>query len=328
MKQDSSAASTRTLCPGHLDLALDVRDGLGGAGQKTLPSRWLYDDIGSALFEAICLLPEYGVTRAETRILARCAPLLAARLGHVPRVVELGSGSGGKARGLLAALLQSGPVSYLPVDLSDAALVQCGQDLSSLPGLDVREIRDDFLPGLRAATLGRPTRQPLLVLFLGGTVGNIARVAAADFLRELRAALLPGDVLLLGTDLVQPEERLLEAYDDPTGVTAAFDLNLLARLNRELGANFDVLRFAHEARWNSPERRVEMHLRARRSQVVDIPGAGLHVGFREGETIRTELSCKFGPSEPVLLAALAGFRCLQQWVDAEWPFAENLWIAV
>jgi L-histidine N-alpha-methyltransferase len=324
----SSAPSTRLACPGHLDLALDVRDGLGRAGDKTLPPRWLYDDVGSSLFEAICLMPEYGVTRAETRILQRCAPQLAARLGRVPRVVELGSGSGRKTRGLLTALLEHGPVDYRPVDLSAAALAACHHEFSEVPGLEVHEIRDEFLAGLRTAARERPLGQPMLVLFLGGTLGNFERGAAADFLRELRSVLCPGDALLLGTDLVQPEARLLEAYDDPVGITAAFDLNLLARLNRELGANFDLLRFAHEARWNAAERRVEMHLRARSAQVVDVPGAGLRVGFREGETVRTEVSCKYGGGEPVLLAALTGFRCLQQWFDAEWPFAENLWLAV
>jgi dimethylhistidine N-methyltransferase len=327
LKHGSSATATTTR-PGHLDLALDVRDGLGGAGRKTLASRWLYDEIGSVLFEAICLLPEYGITRAETRVLARCAPQLAERLGRVPLVVELGSGSGHKTRGLLTELARSGPVTYRPVDLSGSALVRCHRELADVPGVKVRQIRDEFLAGLAEASRWRQPGEKMLVLFLGGTIGNFERRAAADFLRELRETLQPGDALLLGTDHVQPEDRLLDAYDDPTGVTAAFDLNVLARMNRELDAGFDLLRFGHEARWNADERRIEMHLRARRAHVVEIPGAGLRVGFREGETIRTEISCKFAAGEPMLLAALAGFRAEQRWFDVEWPFADNLWVAV
>jgi dimethylhistidine N-methyltransferase len=307
--------------------AADVRDGLSAPGGKTLPARYLYDAVGSALFEAICLLPEYGLSRADHRVLEHAAPELTEHLGPVPLVVELGSGSGRKTRVLLAALAREKALTYRPIDLSAAALQRCRRELAHVPGVFFAAIEADFLVGLQRAASARRADERLLLLFLGSTIGNFERPAATRFLREVRARLRPGDALLLGTDLLKPVPTLLAAYDDTAGVTAAFDLNLLARINRELGGDFDLRTFAHEARWNEAERRVEMHLRALRSQLVRVRGANLRVAFREGETIWTEGSCKYDPDEPALLAANAGFQCVAQWVDEAWPFAESLLLA-
>jgi L-histidine N-alpha-methyltransferase len=307
-----------------LALAEDVRAGLSRPGQKTLPSRWLYDDVGSALFEAICLLPEYGLTRADARILEANGPGIARLAGWPSRVAELGSGTGEKSRPILAALARERPLTYVPIDISSAALARCEAEMTPLPRLTVDTFEGEYLKGLAHAAAGRGADERLLVLFLGSTIGNFDRRAAEEFLLEVRRALAPGDTLLLGTDLIKPVSDLLVAYDDPAGITAAFDLNLLARLNRELDANFDLSRFAHEARWDAEERRIEMHLRSLVAQSVDIPGARLRVRLRGGETLWTESSHKFDPEEPASLARRAGFRLEGTWSDREWPFAETL----
>ncbi len=186
-----------------------------------------------------------------------------------------------------------------------------------------------FFAGLRDGEIlaGRSSDGRLLVLFLGSTIGNFDRLAGEFFLAEVRRLLRPGDALLLATDLEKPVPQLLAAYDDPLGVTAAFNLNLLARINRELGANFDLSRFRHEIRWDSDERRIEMHLRSLRAQAVAILGAHCTVEFRAGETIWTKSSHKYCLEGVAEMAGRTGFRCDAQWVDAEWPFAQSLWIA-
>ncbi len=307
--------------------ALDVRAGLTHPGQKELPSVYLYDALGTALFEAITLLPEYGLTRADERILERNAAAIVGRL-PVPLVVtELGSGSGRKTRWILEALVRSGPVTYYPIDISAAALARCKLELAAVGSIGVVGLEQPYLEGLREVAVRRSAGESLLVLFLGSTVGNFDRTASEDFLRGIRRLLLPGDGLLLGTDLVKPLERLIAAYDDPTGVTAAFNLNLLARINRELGGDFSVRNFTHQARYNNVHERVEMHLVSRRRQKVTIPAADLGVTFEEGETIWTEACHKFRLANLDSMAARCGFRPEARWVDPEWPFAENLWIA-
>jgi uncharacterized SAM-dependent methyltransferase len=186
------------------------------------------------------------------------------------------------------------------------------------------EIEGSYIEGLKAVTARRSKDESLLLLFLGSTIGNFERGPAEDFLREIRVLLRPGDSLLLGTDLVKPISQILPAYDDLTGVTAAFNLNLLARINRELGADFDLRQFRHEARYNEAERRIEMHLRSEIAQTITIRAADFQFTLRPGETIWTESSHKFGLSEVQRLARSAGFICVEQWVDPEWPFAENL----
>jgi L-histidine Nalpha-methyltransferase len=308
------------------EFARDVRAGLTRAGQKTLPCRYLYDDVGSALFEAITHLPEYGLTRADSRVLQKHAAGLVARLPRNVVVAELGSGSGTKTRPVLDQLRKRQVVVYYPIDVSSMALERCARELSPLG--EVFPIESNYLEGLREVAGRRDTGQTLLVLFLGSTIGNFEPEAAIDFLLAARLCLLPGDLLLLGTDLVKPSAQLLNAYDDPAGVTAAFNLNLLARINRELDADFDLRQFGHLARYTDDSQRVEMHLRSRVYQIVHIRAADLIVDFVPNETICTEASHKFRPEQIGSMAHTAGFRLEQQWIDCEWPFAENLLIAV
>lgn len=309
------------------EFAADVRTGLTGT-PKTLPSKYLYDALGSALFEAITELPEYGLTRAEERNLRRHAHEIARRLPRGAAVVELGAGSGRKTVPVLEAILARQPgVSYTAIDLSAAAQERCAREVGGRPGVRFRAIEAPYLDGLARFDRSRPRQSPLLVIFLGSSIGNFDRREQEAFLRGVRARLREGDALLLGFDLVKPVERLLDAYDDALGVTAAFDLNLLTRINRELSADFDPARFRHEARWSEPEQRVEMHLRSLRAQTVRVVGAGCRVSFTEGETIWTESSHKFAPARLPELAASAGFVETDRWVDESWPFADSLWIA-
>lgn len=309
------------------DLAADVRDGLSRTGQKELPSKYLYDEVGSALFEVICLLPEYGLSRAGARLLKRHADEIIDRLPLPVAVAELGSGSGTKTRWILEALSRRQPVTYYPIDISRTALSRCWQELGRIDSVSVVGFERAYLDGLLDVASRRNTGERLLVLFLGSTIGNFDRPAGEKFLREVRHILHPGDALLLSTDLEKSVSQLLLAYDDPAGVTAAFNLNLLARINRELGADFDLNYFTHEARWNESERRIEMHLVSTRRQTAHIRGANLNVDFSEGETIWTESSHKYGCDEAAGMGERAGFRCDAQWVDAEWPFAQSLFLA-
>jgi L-histidine N-alpha-methyltransferase len=310
-----------------IDLAADVRAGLDRDGQKELPSKYFYDDVGSALFEVISVLPEYGLTRADERLLRRYALEMVKRIPSPVVVAELGSGSGKKTRCILEALARRQQTSYFPVEISPAALARCRQELADLETVSITDVESEYLDGLREVTAGREPGEHLLVLFLGSTIGNFERGPAEEFLAALRHILEPGDALLLGTDLAKPVDQLILAYDDPLGVTAAFNLNLLARINRELNADFDLTQFEHLARYNHAERRIEMHLRSIADQVVRVPGAQLTVRFRKDETIWTESSHKFAPEEVVQIAQQTGFRWAGQWIDREWPFAESLLLA-
>jgi dimethylhistidine N-methyltransferase len=304
--------------------ARDVAAGLTRQRGKTLPASWLYDEVGSALFEVITLLPEYGLTRADARLLASAAGEIV-RAGDRPRLfVELGSGSGAKTRTILEAATRRGPVTYLPIDISCAALDRCAKTLSSMSAVRVEPIEATYFEGIELALSHRRGAESAMVLFLGSTIGNFNRAEAALFLRQLRSHLRPGDSLLLGADLVKPRDRLLLAYDDPAGVTAAFNLNLLGRINRELGGHFDLAQFAHEARYNERHSRVEMHLRSRIAQQVRIDALDLTVSFARGETIWTESSHKFRTEDIARLGERAGWTCARQWVDREWGFAETL----
>jgi len=309
------------------DLASEVRAGLCRPGQKELPSKYLYDEIGSALFEVVSVLPEYGLTRADERLLHRHAADIVSRLKPQVLVAELGSGSGKKTRWLLEALAARQCTTYCPIEISPTALARCETELGRIACVSIVGFERPYLDGLLAAAARRKENDHLLVLFLGSTIGNFDRDAAERFLTEVRRILFPGDALLLGTDLEKPLPQLLAAYDDPIGVTAAFNLNLLARINRELGANFDLRSFRHEARYNTPHQRVEMHLRSMRDQIVAIPRSGCTVSFLKGETIWTESSHKYRVEAIPAMAQRNGFRCDSQWIDAEWPFAESLLIA-
>jgi L-histidine Nalpha-methyltransferase len=309
------------------DFAADVRAGLTRAGQKELPSKYLYDDVGSALFEVICRLPQYGLTRADERLLRRHADEIVDRVAGPVAVAELGSGTGKKTRWLLEAFCRRQRTSYYPVEISRSALVMCERELSDIDAISIVGFEREYLDGLLEVASYRKSGQRLCVLFLGSTIGNFDRPAGVKFLSAVRSILQPGDSLLLGADLEKSSAQLLGAYDDELGVTAAFNLNLLARTNRELDAGFDLFQFAHLAKINPDARSVEMHLRSKRRQTVNIPGAEVAVEFEEGETIWTESSHKYSAEEIVETAGNAGFRCECQWVDQQWPFSENLLIA-
>jgi L-histidine N-alpha-methyltransferase len=307
------------------EFACDVCAGLGRP-QKELHSKYFYDELGSSLFEAITHLPEYGLTRADERLLQSHASGIAGFIRAPLSVIELGSGNGRKTRYVLSALRNSNrPLRYFPIDVSADALARCQRDLADIA--QVYPLEQPYLDGMASAVAQRDSGESLLVLFLGSNIGNFERPCATEFLRDLRRSLQPSDALLLGADLVKEHERMLAAYDDPTGVTAAFNLNLLGRINRELGGNFELRNFKHEARWDEKERRIEMHLCSRTDQTVFIPDAGLTVQFRADETIWTESSHKFYLSEMFEMAAQTGFRVEAQWVDEEWPFVESLWPA-
>ena len=309
------------------EFAAEVRAGLARTGQKELPSKYLYDNVGSALFEVISHLPEYGLTRADERLLRRHADEIVDRVAGPVAVAELGSGSGRKTRWLLEALCRRQRTSYYPVEISHSALVMCERELSDIDAISIVGFEREYLDGLLEVAAYRKSGQRLFVLFLGSTIGNFDRPAGVKFLSDVRHILEPGDSLLLGTDLEKPSAQLIAAYDDELGVTAAFNLNLLSRVNRELHADFDLREFAHVVRINSKARSVEMHLESKRRQIVSIPAAEVVVEFLEGETIWTESSHKYSADEVIEMARDAGFRCEVQWIEEQWPFAENLLIA-
>lgn len=309
------------------EFVADVRESLTKPGQRELPSKYLYDEVGSALFEAICVLTEYGLTRADTRLLKEYSAEIVGRLPSPLRVAELGSGSGKKTRWILEALSRRQITYYYPIEISPHALAACEKELAQIDMVSVVGYEQPYLEGLRSVAQGRGERDHVLVLFLGSTIGNFDRDAGDEFLREVRATLRAGDALLLGTDLDKAVELQLPAYDDLAGVTAAFNLNLLARINRELGADFDLSCFRHEARWNYADRRVEMHLRSTCRQSVRIRAANLRIVLNENETIWTESAHKYKAEEIPEMAERTGFRCDAQWIDDEWPFAQNLLLA-
>jgi L-histidine Nalpha-methyltransferase len=320
---------TQTLSTRHVsEFAAEVRAGLTKSGQRELPSKYLYDEVGSALFETICVLPEYGLTRADARLLENHAREIVNRLPSPLQVAELGSGTGKKTRWILEALSQRQKTYYYPIEISPSALAACEKELGQIDLVSVVGYEQPYLEGLRAVAGRRAASDHLLVLFLGSTIGNFDRGAGRRFLGDMRKILLPGDALLLGTDLEKDINVQILAYDDPAGVTAAFNKNILGRINRELGANFDLAAFRHEARWNDVERRIEMHLCSLRRQTMEIPAASLRVMLNDGESIWTESSHKYNPEEVLGMAADAGFRCEGQWIDREWPFAQNLLVAI
>lgn len=298
------------------EFACEVRAGLAKV-RKELPSKYLYDDLGSALFDAITVLPEYGLTRADQRTLDRCAPELPREFASI---VEFGSGSGRKTRAILQALE---PDAYYPIDVSKHALERCRHELADV--MEITPMEASYMNGLARIPRGDG---PLLALFLGSTIGNFDGRCCADFLRQVRAGLREGDAMLIGFDLEKSVATMLDAYDDPAGVTASFNLNLLGRINRELGGDFNLRAFAHEALYNAQERRIEMHLRSRVRQTVTVRDAAIESAFEEGESIWTESSHKFHAEEIPEIARACGFASEGQWVDQEWPFAENFWRAV
>jgi len=301
-------------------VAFAVREGLGSE-PKRLPPWLFYDEAGSRLFDEITERPEYYLTRTERGIFARHAEAIIARAaeGRRLRIVELGAGSADKTRLLLnAAMAQQGRLVYEPVDVSGSALRAAKARIEGeIDGVDVLPQEIDYTRGLDLAE----TDERQLVLYIGSSIGNFEPWEAEALLKNVRAALKPGDGLLLGVDLAKDESILLPAYDDAAGVTAAFNLNLLERLNRELDADFDVESFEHAARWNRAASRIEMHLVSRIAQRVRLRGLDFEVRFREGETIHTENSYKYHPGAAEELLAESGFFPVGHWSDERGWFA-------
>ena len=306
------------------ELARDVAHGLA-CDPKRIPSRYLYDALGSQLFEAICELPWYPVTRGETALLARHADAILADLGTTPTVVELGAGNGEK----LSLLLDSvgdpvGPATVHLIDISPTALELSERTLARHRGLSVVPHQASYDVGLKTVLDGMDGGGPVVVLFLGSNIGNMGPEESDRFLAAIRRGCRPGDRLLLGADLVKPEAELLLAYDDPLGVTAAFNKNLLVRLNRELDGDFDIDCFDHHVVWNPDASRVESYLVSRREQLVCLRGAGCCVHFAEGESIWTESSYKYDGEGLVKMARRASFAPLDHWIESESRFALTL----
>ncbi|MEU9149531.1 L-histidine N(alpha)-methyltransferase [Streptomyces sp. NPDC048417] len=313
---------TRTLPEDATDAALraDVLNGLTTT-PKTLPPKWFYDARGSELFEQITELPEYYPTRAEREILLDRSGEIAAASG-ARTLVELGSGSSEKTRLLIDALTSL--EVYVPVDVSESALTQAGQALiEERPALSVHALIADFTGRMSLPE----TPGPRLLAFLGGTIGNLLPAERAEFLASVRRLLAPGDALLLGTDLVKDEDVLVRAYDDAAGVTAEFNKNVLAVVDRELGADFDPDTFDHVALWDADEEWIEMRLRSRVAQTVKVPALDLAVDFAAGEELRTEVSAKFRRDGVTAELAAAGLELTNWWTDAQGRFALSLSVA-
>ena len=307
----SRSVALRTAPADHSQFAEDVAYYLS-LTPRQLPSQYLYDELGSALFEAICRLPWYRITRLEQELLRLHASDIFRRLATLSTLVELGSGNGQKLATLMDARA-AGPMTVHLIDISPNALAAAIRALNVYPDLALVAHRATYDAGLAEAVLERRAGSQTLVLFLGSNIGNFDPPGAGAFLHGVRAAMARGDSLLLGADLVKPERELLLAYDDPLGVTAAFNKNLLVRANRELGADFDVEGFAHRAIWNSDASRIEMHLVSVRPQNVRVPAARLDIAFQPGETIWTESSYKYRPGEVPTMLDRAGFAVLDQW---------------
>jgi L-histidine Nalpha-methyltransferase len=301
-------------------LRRDVRDGLTQT-PKTLPPKWFYDSVGSDLFDQITRLPEYYPTRAEAQILRTRSAEIAAASG-ADTLVELGSGTSEKTHMLLDALRDSGSLRrVIPFDVDAGVLNAAGAAIQKeYPGIEIDAVCGDFEEHLgKIPRVGRR-----LVAFLGSTIGNLTPGPRAEFLTSLSETMQPGDSLLLGTDLVKDTGRLVRAYDDSAGVTARFNRNVLAVVNRELDADFDLAAFEHVARWNTAEERIEMWLRAVSAQRVHIAALDMAVDFAAREEMLTEVSCKFRPDRVAAELAAAGLRRTHWWTDPSGDFGLSL----
>jgi L-histidine Nalpha-methyltransferase len=301
-------------------LRRDVLDGLAQT-PKTLPPKWFYDAVGSDLFDRITRLPEYYPTRTEASILRERAAEIAAASG-ADTLVELGSGTSEKTRLLLDAWTGRGLLRrFIPFDVDPSVLGDAATALrAEYPGIEIDTVCGDFEQDLGTV----PQQGRRLVIFLGSTIGNFTAAPRAHFLAALADTLRPGDALLLGTDLVKDTERLVSAYDDSAGVTAAFNRNVLAVVNRELDADFDLDAFAHVAKWNDEQERIEMWLKSVPAQRVHLGALGLTVDFAAGEEMLTEVSCKFRPEGVAAELAAAGLRRTLWWTDPAGDFGLSL----
>jgi dimethylhistidine N-methyltransferase len=308
-------------------LAEDVRRGLSRQPKRFLP-KYFYDQLGSQLFEAICLLPEYYLTRAENEILEHYADEIAVSIPGEITLIEMGSGSASKTRLIIEALLRKQPeLLFIPVDISASALDSSSRILlQSYPQLRIEAYAADYFAGL--AELGKEPRGRALALFLGSNISNFDPDEALKFMRALRQVLREGDALLLGADLKKDKSVIEAAYNDALGVTAAFNLNVLARINRELGGNFDLRAFRHHAFYHDALGRVEIYIESLRDQTAVIEQLEIEVQFHKGEQIHTENSYKYGLSDIAKLAEDTGFTRARTWLDKAEQFSSNLLLAV
>jgi dimethylhistidine N-methyltransferase len=288
---------------------------------RQLPSLYLYDALGSALFDAICELPWYAITRAEMRLLERRRAEIFEHLPGVTRIIELGPGDGRKLKTLVEGT--SEPLIADLVDVSAGALERAAHTLSDAMNLRVTTHQAPFEDGLDELARAESDDRTL-VLFLGSNIGNFDQRGSAALLGRISASLAPGDAFLIGADLVKPERDLMLAYDDPLGVSSAFNLNVLLRINRELGGNFDLRAFRHHAVWNAAYSRMDMFLVSTRAQRVRIEGVGLDFELAAGEGIWTESSYKYTPERLITQLANSGLEAVAQWIDLEAGFALTL----
>jgi L-histidine Nalpha-methyltransferase len=308
--------------------AEDVRAGLSSNPKRLFP-KYFYDALGSQLFEAICLLPEYYLTRAENEILARYADEIVKEVdGDEISLLEMGSGSASKTRLIIEAILRrQSDLLFIPVDISASALETSSRVLlQSYPSLRINAYASDYYDGL-AALAQDERRGRTLALFLGSNIGNFDEDEAQAFLRALRQVLRAGDALLLGADLRKDAQVLEAAYDDSLGVTASFNLNQLARINRELDADFNLRAFRHYVTYNKESGRVEVYIESLREQWVSIRKLDMKIHFREGERLHTENSCKYDLEGLSHLAQETGYRRARTWLDRQERFSSNLFIA-
>ena len=307
-------------------LSEDVRKGLSAQPKRFLP-KYFYDELGSQLFEAICLLPEYYLTRAENEILERYADEIAASVEGQKTLVEMGSGSASKTRLIIEALLRSqSELLFMPVDISATALESSSRILlQSYPRLRIEAFAADYFAGL--AELGKRPRRRTLALFLGSNISNFDTEEAHRFLQAMRSMLKEGDALLLGADLKKDPAILEAAYNDALGVTSAFNLNVLARINRELSGTFDLRAFQHRAFYNAEIGRIEIYIESLVNQRVRIEKLDLEVEFAAGELIHTENSYKYDKPGIAQLAAQTGFELSRTWLDSQERFSSNLLLA-
>lgn len=312
----------------HAGFAEDVRAGLSAHPKRLFP-KYFYDALGSQLFDAICLLPEYYLTRAENEILTRHADEIIKEVdGHDISLIEMGSGSASKTRLIIEALLKrQSELLFIPVDISASALETSSRVLlQSYPNLRINAYASDYYDAL--AALSNPQRGRTLALFLGSNIGNFDAEEAHTFLRHLRRVLRAGDALLLGADLRKSPAILEAAYDDSLGVTSAFNLNQLARINRELDANFDLRAFHHHVIYNEERARVEVYLVSRHTQTASIGKLRMEIHFDEGERIHTENSYKYDLDTLSSLAHATGYTRARTWLDEREQFSSNLFLAV
>lgn len=312
---------------GPADFAREAREGLSSTPKQLFP-KFLYDALGSKLFEAICQVEEYYPTRAETEILTRHSDEIVSSVPDCHTLIELGSGSAEKTRCVIEALLRIQPqLLFVPIDISPSALVESSHTLlQAYPSLRIEAYAADYFDGL--AALEPPAQGRALVLFLGSNIGNFQKQDATTFLRTIRQGLRPGDALLLGADLKKDRETLERAYNDSLGVTRAFILNQLARINREFGADFDLWAFGLRSVYNDAEGRIDVYLESLRNQTVMIPGLDLSITLEKGERIHMENAYKYDPDELSSMAQQAGFVREQTWLDEAKRFSSNLFVAV